>query len=925
MNSAIFDLFASIIPRKKSSHSSCPIRHRFRSSAGSALLLLFFAFASQPVLSAATATWTASDAFPHRGRWQYFYFNTHANFQIYQSLDFIDATSQTYKTLSSIGDIEISGTTLKPDISATYGALHAARIFNCPYNGSYTITGSVTVNAAGGDGVVVSIKKNGATIYGPSTVTYGAPISPNFTQTAYYDDVLEFIVEPGSTDTNDTVTWNPTVQYSGTISGPPPQPSLLEAGSETTIVDATTYLAKVGHMDGQIVPFGGTGTRKFYVSQGEKVNGVVVGLDTLYSGTDSALVTTVVQNPVTYSNVPSKYIKNIFGTGNITLLWVMGIYEVSSTEVIAFLHGEDRTLDFINNAPYVSQAIAYSNDGGLTFTYCGEVVRPNFPQSNCTGYFQVNAGGSPPVVKDGYVYLLYEDFDSRFARRGTSVARAAIADVIADARNGTVGIWQKYYQGAWSESGLGGNFTRVRAGDMLDAGGGLSSSHLSLSWNSHIKKFVYTAHSWRYKYEGGQWLTYRGVGLTFADDVTNFNGTVQFIAESLQSTTEYWYASNIDTDQILDDQFYVYYGKDPAGNYTNNGAVYRRQVSVPLAALITEQWHATSAWTTVGPGTIEISPGGYLHLRDNGGQTYVNQTSINVPNRYMVAFRMAVNDYTSSGESGGIKVVSAAQNRLMLRCESDGVYALDSSNSWVKKYNATLGNGYHVFQVDVVNDFADVYMDDMTTPIFSYTLQNFAQSQRVTLWTAGSSGDAAEMRVDYFYLFTNPIAEEEWSNLSSWETLGGAVVEISPANQLHVSNASSTVNGVTRTNISIPSAYTLDANITVNSFSTTAGETCGIKAYDGTYRLMLRLESDGVYALDSSGSWTKKYNLAIGTGAREYRVVVNNGVGTVYVDDMSTAKFTMNLHPWTQSDRVELWAKGNGSTAEFRAECLMIY
>jgi len=144
------------------------------------------------------------------------------------------------------------------------------------------------------------------------------------------------------------------------------------------------------------------------------------------------------------------------GLTDVVDLWFVDTYWPSpgvTAEVLAFIHEEH-----VGNTGMVPEntfgktriGLAWSNDGGETWKYLGRIISPfGDPQP-------FNIQGAPYIVKDGYFHVYYIDQVS--GTEGIGVARASVDSVIAAARAGNVGtnLWSKYYNGGWTEPGLGG-------------------------------------------------------------------------------------------------------------------------------------------------------------------------------------------------------------------------------------------------------------------------------------------------------------------------------------------------------------------------------------------------------------------------------------------------------------------------------------
>jgi hypothetical protein len=137
-------------------------------------------------------------------------------------------------------------------------------------------------------------------------------------------------------------------------------------------------------------------------------------------------------------------------------LWFLGVYQTDATgaNLLAFIHeeGVGNTGGTASNREGLTRiGLAWSSDFGNNWTYLGRIISPyGDPQP-------FNIQGAPYLVKDGYFYVYFTD------SAGIGIARARIADVIAAAQVGNVGngIWQKYYNGSFSQPALGGQSSPI--------------------------------------------------------------------------------------------------------------------------------------------------------------------------------------------------------------------------------------------------------------------------------------------------------------------------------------------------------------------------------------------------------------------------------------------------------------------------------
>ena len=157
---------------------------------------------------------------------------------------------------------------------------------------------------------------------------------------------------------------------------------------------------------------------------------------------------------------------------------------------------------------YFLLGLAISSDQGLHWTDIGEIIRFNQPFSY-RGSSAPFAIGDPPLVTspDGkYFYVYFQDWLKDGTVTMTSIARAPIASVLKAAFGGPkhfAAPFQKYYQGAWDQPGIGGVSTDLLPNARY--GGGLN-----VYYDSYLHRYlIFNSDSQNYSYaesiDGLQW------------------------------------------------------------------------------------------------------------------------------------------------------------------------------------------------------------------------------------------------------------------------------------------------------------------------------------------------------------------------------------------------------------------------------------
>ena len=127
--------------------------------------------------------------------------------------------------------------------------------------------------------------------------------------------------------------------------------------------------------------------------------------------------------------------------------------------LIALYHAEINTLTSF----YSLLGLALSPDGGLSWTDIGEIIRLNQPYAPDLAGFDIGSPRLATSPDNQYFYVYFPDWIANGDLTPTlvttySVARASIASVqlAASGANPIAAPFTKYYQGAWSQPGLGG-------------------------------------------------------------------------------------------------------------------------------------------------------------------------------------------------------------------------------------------------------------------------------------------------------------------------------------------------------------------------------------------------------------------------------------------------------------------------------------
>jgi hypothetical protein len=140
------------------------------------------------------------------------------------------------------------------------------------------------------------------------------------------------------------------------------------------------------------------------------------------------------------------------------------------------------------STPKIGAIVSY--DGGLTVQDLGIVLESGDPV-NCgvkNGFFAGGHGDFSviPDRENGYLYFFFTNYGGSASTHGVSVARLAMDD-----RFDPVGRVAKYYQGDWTEPGVGGRVTPIypatKGWEVADTD---SFWGPSVHWNTGLQQYV---------------------------------------------------------------------------------------------------------------------------------------------------------------------------------------------------------------------------------------------------------------------------------------------------------------------------------------------------------------------------------------------------------------------------------------------------
>ena len=169
-------------------------------------------------------------------------------------------------------------------------------------------------------------------------------------------------------------------------------------------------------------------------------------------------------------------------------MWIESVWTDAEGTLYAWYHFERTAVCAESELHSPEIGALVSRDGGKSFTDLGIVLKSGDADdcSSRNGYFAGGHGDFSVIPsRDGrYFYFLFDNYAG--LSQGVAMARMAAEDIASPAGN----VW-KWYDGGWSEPGLGGKVTPTfpatvnwQAED-ADAFWGPS-----VHWNTHLEKYV---------------------------------------------------------------------------------------------------------------------------------------------------------------------------------------------------------------------------------------------------------------------------------------------------------------------------------------------------------------------------------------------------------------------------------------------------
>ena len=228
--------------------------------------------------------------------------------------------------------------------------------------------------------------------------------------------------------------------------------------------------------------------------------------------------------------------------------WITNIYvddrsaEGKPDGLLAFCH-----IEFGLDGRAWGISLMYSEDDGQTWVKLGVIVEQEYDNP-----MTVNIMGTPYIIKDGYFYIYYADYNG--VESSVAAASAKVSEVLAAAREKRVCEWKKYHNGSFCEPGLRGRFSRI-----IDPGEWTVDDwgfHGDAAYSTYLEKYVMTGYNHGKK--SGYWLSFSDDGIHWSarEWIQEYDRSGR--AENVLSPYQTIMASDGTDNGVVGRDFYIY-------------------------------------------------------------------------------------------------------------------------------------------------------------------------------------------------------------------------------------------------------------------------------------------------------------------------------------------------------------------------------
>lgn len=191
-----------------------------------------------------------------------------------------------------------------------------------------------------------------------------------------------------------------------------------------------------------------------------------------------------------------------------------------------------------SNGFYTRLGVARSTDDGMTWTDLGMIISPGTPYNPQQ---TADLGDPHLVAHNGFFYLFFPDIvDNGNTDTGMSAARVSYSDFLTAAAAGSpLPAVQKYYNGQWSQPGLGGTSSSVFNGPYY--------GDMHVAWDDSTNQFIAVQDN-------------SGISMMESGDGVNWTNSVLLLSDPAAMGDEYTALAGTGADpSMLGRSFYVFF------------------------------------------------------------------------------------------------------------------------------------------------------------------------------------------------------------------------------------------------------------------------------------------------------------------------------------------------------------------------------
>ena len=217
--------------------------------------------------------------------------------------------------------------------------------------------------------------------------------------------------------------------------------------------------------------------------------------------------------------------------------WLMSVFRENGDNFIGFYHAEDHWYPHTSNdIAWKSLAVTYSSDKGKTWSTGNQIITS--PTSK---------PATPTWGGSGDCCVVWDHINKRWM---CYYQENWILMAVSTDPKGAPGTWKKYYNGGFTENGLGGQHTKLPG--LSSASGGNPSVH----WNTYLKKWVMVWHGW----------SPTRIYLSVSNDGINWDEPKSIIVSSISGRA--WYPTIIGNTDVEAGQIAKIYYADIANDFS---------------------------------------------------------------------------------------------------------------------------------------------------------------------------------------------------------------------------------------------------------------------------------------------------------------------------------------------------------------------